>query len=183
MTDLELLATELGVSERTLRRAISEGTLRAGRPTPRRLDLSFSERAYVRRSWPFLSSVRAALRTEPNVRFALMFGSAATGDDAATSDLDLVVDLHDTALDRVLDLGTRLTEAIGRPVDLVRLEDAAADPLFLADVIAEGRVLVDRAGVWPHLRARETTLRRAGQRDSRRRAASALTSIDRLLEE
>ncbi len=41
--------------------------------------MSLSEREYVRRSWRLLSTLRAALRTEQNVRFALLFGSVARG--------------------------------------------------------------------------------------------------------
>lgn len=181
MTELALLAEEVGVNERTLRRAITQGTLRAARPTPRRLQLSLPERRYVRRSWPLLGSLRTTLRTEQNVGFALMFGSAATGTDTPTSDVDLLVELRDPSLERVVDLSTKLTAAIGRPVDVVRLQGAEADPLFLADVVSEGRVLVDREKLWPRLRSREASLRRRGRDDSARRANAALTAIDRLL--
>ncbi len=34
-------------------------------------------------------------------------------------------------------------------------QDAESEPSFLADVIADGRVLVDREGLWPRLRSRE----------------------------
>jgi predicted nucleotidyltransferase len=181
MTELALLAEDVGVNERTLRRAITEGTLRAARPTPRRLQLPLSERRYVRRSWPLLGNLRKALRTEQNVRFALMFGSAATGTDTPTSDVDLLVELRDPSLERVADLSTKLTAIIGRPVDVVRLHDAEADSLFLADVVSDGRVVVDREKLWPRLRSREATLRRRGRDDSSRRADTALTAIDRLL--
>src|ERR1700730_1235978 len=128
MTKLELLAGEVGVNERTLRRAISQGALRASRPTPRTLELALAERSYVRRSWPLLSALRAALRTEHNVRFALLFGSAATGADTSRSDVEVLVDLRDPSLERVVDLSTKLTEIMGRPVDVVRLQDAETDP-------------------------------------------------------
>lgn len=182
MTELALLAEEVGVNERTLRRAVSQGTLRASRPTPRALELSLPERGYIRRSWFLLSALRAALRTERNVRFALLYGSAATGTDTATSDVDVVVDLRDPSLERVADLSTKLTAIIGRPVDLVRLHDVQADPSFFADVISEGRVLVDREGVWPGLRRREAGLRHRGRRQESQRARTALAAIDRLLE-
>lgn len=80
-TVLAALAHDIGVSERTLRRAVNDGTLRGSRPSPRSLDLPLSERSYARRAWPLLAALRTALRTEPNVRFALLFGSAATGED------------------------------------------------------------------------------------------------------
>jgi predicted nucleotidyltransferase len=181
MTDLELLARQVGVNERTLRRAVSQGTLRAARPTPRTLDLSFTERRYVRRAWPLLSALRSALRTEQNVRFALLFGSAATGADTPASDVDVLVDLLDPSLDRVLDLAAKLTRIVGRRVDVMRLADAEAEPSMLADIVADGRVIVDRERLWPRLRRRPARLiRRAGGSQARRTQA-ALAGIDRLL--
>lgn len=181
MTGLALLAEEVGVNERTLRRAMNQGTLRAARPTPRTLELPLAERHYVRRSWSLLSALRTALRTERTVRFALLFGSAARGTDAPTSDVDIVVDLRDPSLDRVVELSAKLTAAIGRRVDVVRLQDAETDPAFLSDLLAEGRVLVDRAGLWPQLRRREPKLRRLGRKQDAQRAQAALAAIDRLL--
>ena len=181
MTTLGLLASEVGVNERTLRRAVSEGALHASRPTPRTLELPLPELSFVRRSWRLLSALRASLRTEHNVRFALLFGSTATGTDTPTSDVDVLVDLRDPSLERVVDLSTKLTSATGRPVDVVRLQDAMNDPLFLADLLAEGRVLVDREGLWPRLRRRAGALRRRGRQQEVERTRSALAGIDRLL--
>ena len=181
MTDLALLAHEVGVHERTLRRAVAEGSLRAARPSPRTLDISLSEREYVRRSWKLLSALRAALRTEQNVRFALLFGSVARGTSAPGSDVDVLVALRDGRLERVVELSTKLTAATGRRVDVVRLVDAESEPSFLADVIADGRVLVDRERLWPRLRSREASLRRAGRRRQPERTDAALAGIDRLL--
>jgi predicted nucleotidyltransferase len=181
MTDLALLAREVGVHERTLRRAVAEGSLRAARPSPRTLNMSLSEREYVRRSWKLLSALRAALRTEYNVRCALLFGSVARGTAAPGSDVDVLVALRDPDLERVVELATKLTAATGRRVDVVRLEDAESEPSFLADVIADGRVLVDRERLWPRLRGQEPRLRRASRRAETQRAEVALAGIDRLL--
>jgi predicted nucleotidyltransferase len=181
MTDLALLAREVGVHERTLRRAVAEGSLRAARPSPRTLDISLSEREYVRRSWKLLSALRAALRTEHNVRFALLFGSVARGTAAPGSDVDVLVALRDPDLERVVELAIKLTAATGRRVDVVRLEDAESEPSFLADVIADGRVLVDREGLWPRLRSREPSLRRTGRVRQAQRTGAALAGLDRLL--
>ena len=181
MTELALLAREVGVHERTLRRAIAEGSLRGVRPSPRTLEISLSEREYVRSSWKLLSTLKAALRTEQNVRFALLFGSVARGTSAPGSDVDVIVALRDPDLERVVDLSNKLTAATGRRVDVVRLEDAHSEPSFLADVIADGRVLVDRDGIWPGLRSRQPTLRRAGRSRQAHRTEAALAGIDRLL--
>jgi predicted nucleotidyltransferase len=181
MTELALLAEQVGVSERTLRRAVSEGTLRATRHTPRTLEMQLAERDYVRRKWTLLSSLRTALRTEPNVRFALLFGSAATGTDTQESDVDVLVDLRDASFERVVDLGTKLRELLGRHVDVVELHEAESEPAFLAQIVADGRVLVDREDLWLQLHGREVSLRRRGSRREVRRLHKALAGIDRLL--
>ena len=131
---------------------------------------------------PLLSSLGVALRADENVLFALAFGSTAAGADQPSSDVDLLVDLNDPSLDQVLDLTARLEDATGRRVDLVRLSDAEVDPLFLADVLAEGHVLIDRAERWPRLRGRESNLRQRGEQLQAERIRSALAGIDHLLE-
>jgi uncharacterized protein len=181
MTGLSLLAEEVGVNERTLRRAVSRGTLRGSRPTPRKLDLPLSEREYVRRSWGLIATLHAALRTEPNVRFALLFGSGAVGTDTPESDVDVLVHLRDAGFERLVDLAAKLTRLVGRPVDVVEFQDAEAEPSFLAEVIADGRVLVDRDELWPTLRAREDEMRRHGGQLDARRLDKALAGIDRML--
>lgn len=181
MNGLVLLAEEVGVNERTLRRAVSQGTLHGSRATPRKLELPLREREYVRRSWGLISTLRIALRTEPNVRFALLFGSTATGTDTPKSDVDVLVDLRDASFERVVDLATKLTRLVGRPVDVVELKDAEPEPSFLAQVVANGRVLVDREDLWPGLRGREGGLRRRGSQHDARRVDRALAGIDRLL--
>ncbi len=181
MSQLTQIAREVGVNERTLRRAVNQGALRARRPSPRVIDLSMSERRYVRRSWALLSQLRGVLRTERNVRFALLFGSAATGTDTPTSDIDVLVNLRDPGLERLADLSTKLEAALGRSVELVRLKDAELDPYFLAGVLAEGRVLVDREDIWPALRRREAGLQRRAARQGAERTRLALAGIDRLL--
>lgn len=181
MTELTLLAREVGVHERTLRRAVNQGTLRGARPTPRVLTLSLAERQFIRRSWGLLSTLRKALRTEQNVRFALLYGSTAKGTATPESDIDVLVELRDPSLERVVDLSAKLTALTGRPVDLVRLQEAESEPSLLSDVLADGRVLVDRQGVWPRLRRLEPSLRRSGDRNESRRVEAALAGIDRLL--
>jgi predicted nucleotidyltransferase len=181
MTELALLADEVGVNERTLRRAVAEGALRGIRHSPRTLDLPLAERQYIRRSWSTLARLRKALRTEQNVRFALLFGSTAAGTDTDASDIDVLVDLRDGSLERVADLNTKLSAVAGRPADVVRLENAEGEPSFLADVLAYGRVLVDREGRWTQLRRRERELEERGRVQDARRTRAALAGIDRLL--
>ncbi len=181
MNGLVLIAKDVGVNERTLRRAVKQGTLRGSRSMPRKLELPLHEREYIRRSWGLLSTLRGALRTEPNVRFALLFGSTATGTDTPESDIDVLVELRDASFERVVDLSTKLTRLVGRPVDVVELGETEGEASFLAQIVGDGRVLVDRDELWPRLCRREAGLRRHGGRQDARRLEKALTGIDRLL--
>ena len=183
MTELDLLADELQVSERTLRRAVNQETLRAQRPSPRQLEISAAEKRYARRTWRLLAALRAALRTESNVRFALLFGSIARGDDHPRSDIDLLVEMRDDRLDRVADLSAKLEELTGRRVDVVSIESAETVPALLSDAVTDGRVLVDRDGRWPDLRERRPDLQRSARRRDRSRRKAALAGIDRMLAE
>lgn len=181
MTPLAELARALDVNERTLRRAVSEGTLRGARPSPRKLDLPLSEHRYARKAWPLLAALRATLRTEHNVRFALLFGSAARGTDDPHGDVDVLVALRDARLDRVVALKAKLARTLGRAVDVVRLEDAERDPAFLAAALHDGRVLVDRERLWPTLRERREELHEHAQQLNDEQTRAALAGIDRLL--
>ena len=178
---LAQIASEVGVHERTLRRAVSEGALRAHRPSPRTLEISVGESTYARRRWPLLAKLRGALRTERNVRFALLFGSAARGEDSERSDVDVIASLRDPSFSRLLDLRLKLEQAVGRSVDVVLLEDAEEDPTFLAMALVDGRVLVDREGAWAGLRRRKAELRRRGARLDVARRKEALARADRFL--
>ena len=182
MSDLAVLARGIGVNERTLRRAINQGTVRAARPTPRALRVPLSERSYIRRAWPLLASLRQALRTEKNVRFALLFGSAAAGTDTPASDIDLLVDQRDSSLERLTDLGDKLSAITGRRVDLVRLQDAEVEPFFLENIVSSGRVLVDRDELWPSLSRRVSRSSNQAPRREAARARKALAGIDRFLD-
>jgi predicted nucleotidyltransferase len=181
MTELGLLARQIGANERTLRRAFNQGTLRAERPTPRKLEISAAEKRYLRRSWKLLATLRAVLRTEQNVRFALLFGSAARGDDSAASDIDLLVEMRDPSLARIADLGSKLETLTGRRVDILGLDDARGSDQLLAQALAEGRVIVDRDSRWPQLRGEAEALQRRAREGTRRARRRALEGIDRML--
>ncbi len=80
------------------------------------------------------------------VRKLDLFGSAATGAfDAATSDLDFIVDLggYDvTVVDRFLDLADALETLFDRPVDLITVESVRS-PLFRTEVDRSRTTLYD----------------------------------------
>jgi predicted nucleotidyltransferase len=105
----------------------------------------------------------------------------AAGRDTPTSDVDLLVDLRDASLDRLLDLSSKLASLVGRPVDVHRLEDVEADPSMFATALADGRVLVDREGRWPRLQEQRSSVERNSARQQETRARAALAGIDRLL--
>jgi predicted nucleotidyltransferase len=149
MNELAYLADEVGVSERTLRRAVNEGTLRGNRISPRKLRLPVAEKEYIRKHWPLLAQLREALRTESNVRFALLFGSTARGDDSEESDVDLLVEMRDSSSMQDIDLVLKLEPLLGKDVQILLLENAKANPLLLAEAAREGRVIVDREDRWP----------------------------------
>lgn len=183
MNSLSHLASEVGVSERTLRRAVNEGTLRGKRLSPRRLQVPAAEREYVHGHWGLLAQLREALRTEPNVRFALLFGSAARGDDTEESDVDLLVEMRDSSFMRTIDLALKLEPLLGREVQVLTFEDAESNPLLLAEAAREGRVIVDRENRWTQFSEERKNFERRARRRYRAQKQRAFAGIDRLLAE
>lgn len=179
MTELDILAEEVGTSGRTLRRALNRGTIRGFRSSPRKLVLPMTERLYVRRHWQLLHPLLQVLRTEPAVRLAVLFGSVARGDERGDSDLDLLVRLRDGSHVALAALEERLGYVNGRRVQLVSLEQAYRAPLLLADVVRDGRVLVDRDGEWQPLKRREAVIARRAREEEERleREAWALPEL------
>lgn len=175
-----MLAEELGVSERTLRRGVAAGLIRGRRPSPRRLRLAPGERPYLRRHWGLLAGLREALRTERGVRLAVLFGSAARGDDLPGSDVDILVSAGDADFWWFASLGRRLSGAVGRDVQLVTLAQGEAAPWLLGDVLREGRVLVDRDGEWSRLQARRDEVLQEAARREREREREAQAAIERM---
>jgi predicted nucleotidyltransferase len=178
---LQELAADLDAEERTLRRAVSQGTLRASRSGPRRLRLAPGEREYLHAHWPLLSGLRRALRTEQGVRLAVLYGSLARGDEDADSDLDLLVSFAEDRPSTGVELAVRLERANDRRVDIADLRRIEARvPLLLDRVLDEGRVLVDRDGQWRPLRERRRAIRARARRDHRRQMAGARRAVEEL---
>lgn len=180
---LPTLAAELSADERTLRRAVSRGTVRCRRQSPRRLALAEGEVAYLRAHWPTVAALIRALRTEPNVRLAILYGSVARGDDREDSDVDMLVGLREDTGRAALGLADRLESALGRPVDVVRLPHLReTSPLLLLQALDEGRVLVDRDAAWPALRAERDTVAADAARAGEAEAQAAAHALAELLE-
>ena len=166
ITALPELATELGTTDRTLRRAVEEGLVRGHRVSPRKLEVPISERTYLRENWPVLRGLRQALRTEPSLRAAILFGSYARGEQREASDIDILVDRKPGPGLRAV--ASRLSMRLGRPIQLIALEDAERAPLLLAEVLRDGRVLVDRDKTWDRLLGAKATIERRAIRERRR---------------
>jgi predicted nucleotidyltransferase len=156
------LARELDVSDRTLRRAVARELLRGERRSANKLEISTGERAYVLSHWGLLQALVAALRTEPGVEAAILFGSVAKGADRAGSDVDIAVELRGDVPTSIPALERRVAKTVGRTVHVIRLEDALADGRFALEIIDHGRPLTDRGEVWASLRRRRPGLVRKG---------------------
>lgn len=82
-------------------------------------------------------------------------------------------------------LADRLRERTGLVLEVVALDDARRHPALLAQVLRDGRVLVDRDGRWPGLMAQGDRIRREADLDRRRRserAAEAEAAFARMVE-
>lgn len=181
MGPLQELALDLGADERTLRRALAQGALRARRPGPRRLRFAAGEPDYLRQHWPLLAGLRQALRTQRVVRLAVLYGSLARGDEDADSDLDLLVSAVGDERAAEMDLIARLRSVTDRRIDVAhlnRIDDRA--PLLLDRILDEGRVLIDRDGEWAGLRARRRSIHARAQRAHRKQMLAAAAAVEEL---
>ena len=66
------------------------------------------------------------------------------------------------------EVARRLSARLGRPTQLIALEDAEKAPLLLAEVLRDGRVLVDRDETWDRLCSAKATIDRRAVRERRR---------------
>lgn len=181
MGTIQDLAAELDAEERTLRRAVVQGAIHGNRSGPRRLRLVSAEAEYLRDHWRLLSALRQALRTERKVRLAVVYGSVARGDEGAESDLDLAVSIADDQPLAATDLAVRLEPIAGRRVDAPRIETIEGSaPLLLDRILEEGRVLVDRDGLWEQLQGRRRAIRARADRAYRKQMREAATAIHEL---
>lgn len=158
-------AETLECSERTLRRYVNEGLLRGERHGRREVRLPYAEENYLHGHWELLSGLRRALRTEKAVPLAVLFGSMATGESRPDSDVDLLIEYRNGDFHKIARLRRRLRKALRRPVHLVLLEDAEQSPSLLADALQEGRVILDREGIWQELERKRDRILRAAEED------------------
>jgi predicted nucleotidyltransferase len=128
-----------------------------------------------------VADLHRALRTEHDVRLAVLYGSLARGDEDADSDLDLLISFADDRPSAGLELAVRLQHVVGRPVDIAHLERVEANaPLLLDRVLNEGHVLVDRDGQWRPLCDHHGAIRARAGHEHRRQMANAAGAIEEL---
>jgi predicted nucleotidyltransferase len=103
-----------------------------------------------------LDALREALEALPAIRLAVLFGSAARGEVAGRSDVDLGVRLDpDSAVDRG-EVIAAAAHATRRDIDLVDLD--ASPPLLRFQIARDGVLLVERAPhLWSRFKARAMT--------------------------
>jgi predicted nucleotidyltransferase len=180
-SDLPAVARDIGVPERTLRRAVQRGTVRCRRPGLRQFEPAADERAYLRENWDTISALAEALRTERNVRLAVLFGSLARGHAGEDSDVDILVSLAEERPMYLSHLAVRLTRALRRDVDVLSLKHVRThDPALLAVILRDGRPVVDRDRSWPMLIAERKGVERAAaiaRAERHRRAARAVAQL------
>lgn len=92
-----------------------------------------------------METLRRVLEADSRLGYALVFGSAARGEQHAGSDLDVAVAASEgrklSALD-VGDIASKLDAAAGRLVDVVDLD--AAPPALAYRIFRDGVVLLER---------------------------------------
>ncbi len=89
--------------------------------------------------------LRRVLELEPDLSYALVFGSAGRGTHRLDSDVDVAIELRPGAARDVHAIGgliARLESATGRAVDLVLVDEAPA-PLAYR-VFRDGQLLLER---------------------------------------
>jgi predicted nucleotidyltransferase len=176
------LAREVGADARTMRRAAADGTIRPERAGPRRQNVGLQEYGYAVTHWPLLASLRKLLRTEPNVRLAVLYGSTARGEDTPPSDIDLLVSFRDDRPEAAVKLAVRLERGLERKVDIARLDRVReTGPLLLLQVIDEGRALLDRDGLWRELQTQRDQIELQANRAHEAQRERARVSVKELL--
>lgn len=167
-----------------MRRAVTDGTIHCDRLSPRRQSVDDREHAYALTHWPILAKLRKLLRTEPNVRLAVLYGSMALGEDTPMSDIDLLVSFAEDHPESGIKLAVRLERGLGREVDIARLNRIRETaPLLLLQVIDDGRVVIDRDHLWTALVAHRSEIEQRAHRQHEAQRKRTRASIDELLAE
>ncbi len=123
-----------------------------------------------------LVALRDRLALEFDVQLAVLYGSRARGDERPDSDVDLLMVIGGDSVWRRMELERILEVELGLPVQIVALDSIRKAPIFLADVIEDGRVLLDRERTWCELLTDYPSIARAAvvaDAELRKRAQAA----------
>ena len=101
-------------------------------------------------------------------------------DDRPDGDIDIAVALTDDDRVRRDELQERLAIRLDRDVQLLSIADAGREPSLLADIVRDGRVLVDRDDRWRSIADDRRVLQRRADVDRRRRRRSVIDHLDDL---
>lgn len=153
------LAAELGVHERTLRRGHATGWVRASRSSYRDWFIGEDERLYLTQHWELLTALRRSLRNTHRSRLAVLAGPAARRDyDGEAVPVILASVARRTGTQ--LGLGRRLTDAAGRRVEVIALDEWAlrSHGAVIRDARLFSRVLRDPDQEWRRWQERTRSL-------------------------
>lgn len=92
-----------------------------------------------------IEGLRAVLEADSRIAYAVIFGSSVKGTTHVGSDVDVAIGvIHKRRLDlmEIGDLRSRLEAAVGRPVDLVILDEAP--PGLAYRIFRDGRLIFAR---------------------------------------
>ncbi len=149
MNEVQSLAAELGVTERSVRRYVALGLVRGYHLNWGHTAFRTTERVFLRERWMELAAAREALRTLPEVRLALLYGPAAF-DPSAWDHGPLRVCIELDAVVRRARSGIvkkRLELAFQRSVSVLEIplvRSVRVRHIGLLHVLAQHRVIVDR---------------------------------------
>jgi hypothetical protein len=96
---------------------------------------------------------------------------------SSLGDVDVLIAHRRSGPRPLAGLRLRLRRALGRPVHVVSLEQAQDSPSLLADILQEGRPLIDRDGLWGALSAQADDVLAQAAHEDRATATSALDAI------
>jgi predicted nucleotidyltransferase len=126
-----------------------------------------------------VSQLLSALKAESNVEVAVLFGATARSARVEVgSDVDLVVGLRRSRPGALEALSHRLAERLRVDIDLVPLGVVLRSPSFLAELLRDGRPVVDREQAWPKLQATCNLTRAMADREGETFHREAVAAVD-----
>lgn len=142
MTEMQLMAEALGISDRTLRRGIATRLVRAHKLGPKKRYFVKGEPEWLLANWSQIAELRQALKRVPSISLAVLTGTAADRPVERDEPLDLLISSPPRP---ALGEAWRLSQALSRDVRVQRLEHSVVhDRDRLLAALNRGRPLRDR---------------------------------------